>query len=295
MSAPPPRLGWFECDRPEGPRQMAYAEWGDSDNPHVVFCVHGLTRNGRDFDVLAEALSRHCRVICPDVLGRGRSDWLTDPQGYTNLLYAGDLNAFVSQVMASAPNGVTTVDWVGTSMGGIVGMLLAAIDGTPLRRLVLNDVGAMIPWKSLERIGTYLGQDPSFSSVEEVATVLSVVHASFGPLSGDQWRHMAEHGHRRKPDGSLGLAYDPAIKVVFNAAFEDLKGADVGLWAVWDKIAAPVLLVRGAHSDLLLRATAEEMLIRGPRCVLFELPDAGHAPALMADDQVSCVVDFLTT
>lgn len=287
------RFSSFPCVRPEGVRQMAYTEWGDPQSPHIVFCVHGLTRNGRDFDSLAKALSAQCRVICPDVLGRGRSDWLNDPEGYNNILYAGDIQALITHVLAENP-AAQGIDWIGTSMGGIIGMFLAAQEKTSIRRLVLNDIGAVIPWAALERIGTYVGTDPSFATLAEVEQALRLLHANFGALTDKQWRHMAEHGHRRKPDGSLGLGYDPAIKVMFEKVNNDLKGTDADLWALWDKITPPVLLVRGAQSDLLLRSTADEMLTRGPTCSLFEVANAGHAPALMADDQVQRVVEFLT-
>ena len=201
-----PRHQSVLCCRPEGFRRMAYTEWGASDNPKVALCVHGLTRNGRDFDWLARSLAETHRVICPDVLGRGRSDRLRDPMGYTYPLYVSDLTTLIART------GAETVDWIGTSMGGIIGMMMAASDQSPIRRLVLNDVGAVIPRASLERIMAYLGQDPSFSSFAEGEAYLRRIHAPFGNLTDEQWLHLARHGLDRRSDGSYVLSYDPAIR-----------------------------------------------------------------------------------
>ncbi len=170
---------------------MAYAEWGAAEAARVVLCVHGLTRSGRDFDRLAAALAASgCRVVCPDVVGRGSSDWLEDPAGYAYPQYLADMTALIARLDVEA------VDWVGTSMGGLIGMMLAAQPGTPIRRLVINDIGPFIPKAALARIGDYLGQDQSFADLEAAEAHLRTVHAPFGPLTDAQWEHLTLHSVR---------------------------------------------------------------------------------------------------
>ncbi|MBK1664155.1 alpha/beta hydrolase [Rhodospirillum rubrum] len=269
--------------RPEGFRHMAYVEWrGDHDAP-PAFCVHGLTRNGRDFDGLAQALAASRRVFCPDVLGRGRSDCLADPAGYANLAYAADMVTLIAR------SGGGVIDWVGTSMGGLIGMILAAMPGSPIRRLVLNDVGPFVPQAAMARIRDYVGYDPVFDTLAELEAYLRKVHAPFGPLSDGQWRTMAEHGHWRIEDGRYKLARDPAIAVPIKAA----PLADVSLWPLWDAITCPVLVIHGEESDLLGAETVAEMAGRGPGCEVVEVAGVGHAPALLTADQIAPIVDFL--
>lgn len=273
----------ISCLGPLGFHRTAYTEWGDPEHPHVVVCVHGLTRNGRDFDVLAEALAERCRVICPDVVGRGLSDWLPDPAGYGYPQYLADMTALIAR------SGADRVDWVGTSMGGLIGMMLAAQPGAPIGRLVVNDVGAFIPKASLERIAGYVGNDPAFANEAALEHYLRRVASPFGPLTDDQWRHLARHGGRRADDGSLRLAYDPGIAAAFRGGV-----ADVDLWPVWERIRGDVLIVRGADSDLLLRDTAVAMTHRGPAAAqLVEFAGIGHAPTFMAADQIEAVEAFL--
>lgn len=267
-----------------GFHRVAYVEWGMRDAPRTVICVHGLTRNGRDFDVLARSLSDTHRVVCPDVAGRGRSEWLAVSDEYAYPTYCADMAALIARLR------VEQVDWVGTSMGGLMGMMLAAQPGSPVRRLVLNDIGPFIPQAALERIGTYLGLDLGFDSVDEVDAYLREVHAPFGSLSDEQWRHLAEHGHRVRGEGVLGLAYDPRIAEPFRANPPE----DVDLWALWDAVQCPVLVLRGAESDLLLPEVAEQMRTRGPGAEVVEFSGAGHAPALMAPEQVRVVADWLS-
>lgn len=278
-----PRQRAVSCLRPEGFRQMAYVEWGEPDNDRVVVCVHGLARNGRDFDWLARVLSTSYRVMCPDVLGRGRSDWLTDPQGYTAAHYTADMAALLARA------DVASVDWVGTSMGGIVGMMLAAADKSPIRRLVLNDVGAFVPAAALTGILSYFGTDPRFATRAEGEQYLRRIYAGFGTLSAEQWRHIADHGLRPDGNGRFALAYDPRIREPITA--QPLEDAD--LWAVWDRISCPVLVVRGAESPLLTADTVAEMRRRGPGCTVYEVADAGHAPALMDAAQTGRIADWL--
>jgi pimeloyl-ACP methyl ester carboxylesterase len=267
--------------------RIHYTEWGNADAERIVICVHGLTRNGRDFDFLAQALAPDCRVVCPDIAGRGRSDWLAAKEDYSYPQYCADIAALIARVTAGGKP--RRVYWVGTSMGGIIGMLLASRPQTPIEKLILNDVGTVIPKAALERIGLYVGRDPRFKTLAELEAMLRFVCAPFGPLTDAQWRHLTESGARQHEDGSWGLSYDPGIAIPFR------KGPleDVDLWPFWDAIACPTLLLRGADSDLLLKETATAMTQRGPRPGLVEFAGVGHAPMLMADDQIRVVREFL--
>ena len=274
----------LSCIGPHGFHRLAYVEWpGPSPDAPVLLCVHGLTRNGRDFDVLAAALSKHYRVVCPDLPGRGKSEWLSDAADYATPLYLGDLTALIARL------GVERVDWVGTSMGGILGMLIAALPGAPVGKLVMNDIGGFVPKSGIERIASYCGLDPGFPDFAGLEAALRQLAAPFGPLSDAQWRHLATHSVRRKPDGSLGFAYDPKIA----DAFKQGPIADVALWPSWDAVKCPALVLRGAQSDILLASDAAAMTQRGPRAKLVEFAGIGHAPALMADDQIAAIREFL--
>jgi pimeloyl-ACP methyl ester carboxylesterase len=244
-----------------------------------------MTRNGRDFDYLAAALEKDYRVVCPDVVGRGESEWLKVKQDYAYPTYCADMAALMARL------GAEQVDWVGTSMGGMIGMLLAAMPNAPIRRLVLNDVGPFISKAALERIAEYVGSDPRFKSVEEVESYMREINAPFGPLTDEQWQHYARYYSRPTEEGDIGLNYDPAIGLPLkNAPLED-----VDLWPVWDAVHCPVLLLRGEDSDVLLAQTAREMRDRGPGAKLVELSGIGHAPALMAQDQIDIVRDWLAS
>jgi pimeloyl-ACP methyl ester carboxylesterase len=271
------------CLGPHGFHRLAYWEWPGPKGAPTVLCVHGLTRNGRDFDTLAAALSAHFRVVCPDFPGRGQSEWLSDPADYAYPLYLADMAALIARL------DVEWVHWVGTSMGGIVGMLMAAQPGTPIRRLIINDIGPLIAKEGVRRIASYVGQDPSFRDSAELEASLRQLAAPFGPLSDAQWRHLAEISTRRKPDGTLGFAYDPHIGDAFRAA----PAVDIDLWEQYEAIRCPTLVLRGAQSDLLRAGDAEAMTRRGPRAKLVEFPGIGHAPALMAPDQIAAIRDFL--
>ena len=279
--------------------QMAYWEWnntGNAQHPHVVLCVHGLTRQGRDFDTLARELSRYARVICPDVAGRGHSDWLADPQGYQVPYYAADMLALLAALHADAP--METLDWVGTSMGGLIGMGIAGQSGLPLpvpvRRLVLNDVGPTLEWSALSRIGQYVGQPLRFETEQQAADVLWMVSSSFGPHTPAQWLQLSRPMLRALPGGGLTLHYDPAIAEAFKSLTQEgALVAEQQLWQLYDQITAGTLVLRGAESDLLSVATAQQMAQRGPRAQVVEIAGVGHAPTLIAPDQVALVRDFL--
>jgi len=268
---------------PAGFHNVAYTEWGDPAASRVILCCHGLTRNGRDFDALAAELSKEARVICPDIVGRGKSDWLRDPVHYGYPQYCADMSALIARL------DVTDLDWIGTSMGGLIGMTLAAQAGTPIRRLVINDVGPFVPKAALLRIADYVGLDNRFSSLAAVETHLRKVLAPFGPLTDAQWQHLVAFGHRLRPDGTYGLAYDPAIAVNVKMAVQDWN-----LWPLWDKVVAPTLVLRGADSDLLTAETAAEMTRHGPKAQLVTWADMGHAPALMAPEQIDQIKEWLT-
>ena len=284
---------------PTGMHRMAYWEWnatGNPDHPHVVICVHGLSRQGRDFDTLARALSTRVRVICPDVLGRGQSDWLADPMGYQIPHYAADMLALLAQLHHRAP--MQTLDWVGTSMGGLIGMAVAGQAGValpvPMRRLVLNDVGPVIQWDALQRIGLYLGQPVQFGSLQHAADALWAISTSFGPHTPEQWLDLSRAMVRKLPDGGFTWHYDPAIAIAFRSLTQDAAAAgEATLWQLYDLITARTLLLRGADSDLLSRQTAHAMSMRGPRATMVEFEGVGHAPTLVADHQVRTVADFL--
>ncbi len=272
-----------------GFHRMHYVEWGDPAGERVAICVHGLTRNGRDFDDLAQALLPDFRVVCPDVVGRGKSDWLQAKDAYGTVQYCADMTALIARVTAPGGAAHHRVYWVGTSMGGIIGMLLAASPKSPIEKLVLNDVGAVIPKAALERIGTYVGKDPRFRSLQEIEAWERTAYAPFGPLTDAQWHHLTEHNTKQHEDGGWGVRYDPGIAVPFRQG----PITDVDLWQYYDAIRCPTLLLRGAQSDLLTRDTAVQMTRRGPQPGLIEFEGIGHAPMLMAGDQVKVVRDFL--
>jgi len=266
---------------------MAYTEWGDPGNPRVLVCVHGLTRLGRDFDRLARSLADRCRVVCPDVVGRGRSDWLREPMYYVVAQYVADMVTLIARL------DVPKVDWVGTSMGGLIGISLAGLAESPISRLVINDVGPRLDAAALARIGSYLGKPVRFASVEQAVDYIAAVAAPFGLRSREEWREVAEPGLRRDGDGWV-LHYDPRIAVPFAAVTPELAAAgEAALWRLYDAIGCRTLLTRGATSDLLTRATAEEMTQRGPRARLVEFAGVGHAPMFFHEDQISVLRKFL--
>ena len=267
----------------KGSHRIAYTQWGESDNPRVLICVHGLTRNGRDFDTLAAALAADYLVVCPDVAGRGASDWLVDKNDYGYPQYVNDMSALVAHLNADS------VHWVGTSMGGLIGMLLAAQPGSPITRMVMNDVGPLIPRAALERIASYVGDDPHFSSMRELDDYLREIYAPFGPFTDEQWQGLVRSSARALDNAKIGLAYDPGIAV----PLREMPKQDVDLWSTWSNVRCPVLVIRGEQSDLLLADTAEQMTTTGPRAELAVLAGMGHAPTLMSEDQIALLSRWL--
>ncbi len=286
-----PELRDVQCLDSRGLHRMAYWQWGDAANPKVLVCVHGLTRQDRDFDTLARTMANEYRVVCPDVVGRGRSDWLADPMGYGIPHYVADMVCLLARLDARE------IDWVGTSMGGLIGLGLASLSGSPVRKLVLNDVGPVIEPAALQRIGGYVGQSSFWATLDEAADASWAVSQGFGPHSREQW--LALTAPQLKPathDGRSGFAArcDPAIAVPFRAVTPELaKAGEMLLWQAYDRLQCQTLLLRGADSDLLSLATAQAMTQRGPRAQLHQVAGVGHAPTLVQPDQVEVLRRFL--
>jgi pimeloyl-ACP methyl ester carboxylesterase len=301
-----PRLEYVVCASRSGLHRMAYWEWGDPANDKVLVCVHGLTRSGRDFDTLAARLSPHYRVVCPDVVGRGRSDWLADPTGYVVPQYVADMVTLIARL------GVERIDWLGTSMGGLIGLALAGAlaMSAPARvaraefgllpertlrlgKMVLNDIGPQLNLGGLARIGEYVGRPGVFDSYDQAVDYVQSVSEGFGPHSRAQWEQLTRHVFNHK-DGRWVKHYDLAISKAFALQTpQAMQEAEALLWASYASLSEPVLIVRGAQSDLLLRETAADMLARNPRARLFEVPGVGHAPTLLSPGQIEPIADFL--
>lgn len=282
-----PQLKRVQCLSPAGLHDMAYKQWGDPKNPNVLVCVHGLTRVSGDFDALARAMSDTHRVVCPDVVGRGRSDWLRDPRYYVPSQYVSDMVTLLARLEAE------TVDWFGTSMGGLIGMGIAALSGNPVRKLLLNDVGATLSTVALNRIGDYLSLPVRFATVDEATHYVKSISLTFGPHTDEEWRKLAVDVLRQDSDGQWILHYDPALAIPFKALTPEIAEQNAALLvATYDAITCKTLLVRGAESDLLTRESAEEMTRRGPHATLVEIPGVGHAPTFTHADQIAIAKDF---
>jgi pimeloyl-ACP methyl ester carboxylesterase len=297
-------LNRIECDHAgskPGTHRMAYWSWGSPHHSHVVLCVHGLARQGLDFDVLAQKLigadGKRCRVVSVDVAGRGMSDWLPDPALYQVPQYAADL---VTLMMALKGQGAQTIDWVGTSMGGLIGIAVAAqtvlqsqLKSLKPRKLILNDIGPVVQWAALQRISGYLGADKRFASEQEAMDYLWQLSTSFGPHTPEQWRDLCKPMLR--PDGqTFKLHYDPAIALPVRATTpETAAQGEAMLWQLYDAIQSETLLIRGAESDLISPETAQAMQARGPKAKLVQFEGVGHAPMLVQPEQTQAVEEFL--
>lgn len=276
------------CISPAGLHKMSYKEWGDPQNSHVLVCVHGVTRVADDFDVLAQALMQEYRVICPDVVGRGQSDWLPMPQLYQISQYVSDMVTLLARA------DVGSVGWLGTSMGGLIGIGLAAMKNSPITKLILNDVGPSINYDALVRIGEYIGQDVRFNTHAEAADYIRMISASFGSHTEQQWDKIASDVLKQDAEGKWIRHYDLKLSVPIKAVTpESVDVAQTMLWAAYDAIQCPTLLLRGSESDLISAQTAQDMQGRGPRATLIEIPGVGHAPSLVHDDQIEIVRNFL--
>ena len=277
------RLRDVQCITPAGLHRMAYREWGDPDNDRVLVCVHGLTRVSNDFDAFAQAVADDYRVICPDVAGRGRSDRLRDPMLYQLPTYVGDMVTLLARADAR------TVHWFGTSMGALIGMILASLPDSPIERMILNDAGPVLGAQAIARIGSYVGETPRFASIDDAEAYIRRITAPFGPHTDAQWRFLTEVVMRRDGDAWI-RHHDPALAVPFKSAPQ----TDTTLWHLYDAIRCPVLAVRGEQSDLLSPETHAEMATRGPKAELVTIAGVGHAPTFLHDDQIAIAKEFLT-
>jgi pimeloyl-ACP methyl ester carboxylesterase len=267
-----------------GFHSLAYYEWGDSSNQNVIICAHGLTRNGRDFDYLAQRLQKDYRVICPDFPGRGESDWLEIKSNYDYSYYLQAFSTLIARLNCQQ------LTWLGTSMGGMTGMLMAATPNNPINRLILNDIGPYIPAEAISAIAKYVGKQTEFSSIKALKEYLKGIHSGFGELTDAEWQHLADHSYRTLKNGHLALAYDPEIIRPFKAQVD--KGVDISLWSIWHAVSCPVLILRGLESPLLSRATADRMC-QHRETTLIEIANTGHAPALMAAEQIELIYNWL--
>jgi len=272
------------CVDPHDTHEMVYHQWGNLENTSTLLCVHGLTRNSRDFDFLATALASHYRIICPDIAGRGESEWLLHPADYTYSVYVSDMLALLAELQ------LKSVDWLGTSMGGLIGMSIAAMSHSPIRRLILNDIGAFIPKMALKRIGSYLTAQlfPRFNNLFEAEQYFRQTYSTFGQLTDTQWQHITKYGVSITDNGTYVLTYDPGISLPFQNITESMD-----LWAIWKKVTCPVLLLRGEDSDLLNVDTVNKMQAIQPTMHVVTFKQVGHAPALMDDEQIQVVKNWL--
>ena len=286
-----PSLKTVQCLGASGLHRMAYWEWACTSgeaHPPTLVCVHGLSRQGMDFNALANAMTDRYRVIAPDVVGRGHSDWLANPAGYQIPAYVADMVTLLARL------DVSQVDWVGTSMGGLIGMGLASLPGNPVKRLVLNDVGPAIRFEAIQRIGTYLGVPIRFDSVAQGTEYLQTISKTFGPHSADEWAALSAPMFRPDGEGKFRLHYDPKMALPFGAVTAEIAAAgEAAMWRAYDAIQAPTLVLRGAESDLLTIETAQAMTERGPRARLHQFAGVGHAPTLVHADQIAVVREFL--
>jgi pimeloyl-ACP methyl ester carboxylesterase len=278
------RQRFVQCASPRGLHRIAYLEWGDAKNDKVLVCVHGLTRCARDFESLAAAMSDRYRVVSVDIAGRGDSAWLADPLLYQIPQYVSDMVTVLARL------DVDGVHWVGTSMGALIGMTIASLPDTPIKKLAINDAGPVVSKVSLERIASYVGMAPAFPNIEAAEKYVRTVSATFGPHSDAEWRFLTEVVTRKNPDGSLRLHYDPKLAEPFRKFMPE---GDLELWNFWDAIKCPTLVLRGELSDLLTRDTVAKMAERGPKAKVVEIAGVGHAPTLLHDDQIKLVRDFL--
>jgi len=282
------RTHYVQCASATGLHRMAYHEWGDPGNPKVLICVHGLTRRGSDFNVLAKAMAKDYRVICPDVVGRGESDWLENPMLYGIPQYVADMVTLIARL------GVNQVDWLGTSMGGLIGIFLASQENSPIKKILLNDVGPKIEASALRRLGDYVGKPMRFKTKQAGLIYLNRICAPFGDFTPEQW--MAYNGpHLIKDGGEWILHYDPAIAKPFAAVtIATAAMGEMMTWKAYDAITAQTLVVRGGQSDLLSKETVAKMCQRNPRARSIEIPGVGHAPAFITPEQVDLAREFFS-
>jgi len=272
-----------------GFHRLNYLEWGQADENakhETLVCVHGLTRNARDFDYFAGKMCDQYRVVCPDVVGRGDSDHLLDNESYNYLQYNADMNSLISRL------GVTEVNWIGTSMGGIIGMVLAAVSQSPIRRLVINDIGPEVSRDALMSIAEYIGKSEEFASQQDVIEYLKKIYPEFAPMTDEDWAHMAKYSSKRTDHGTWRMKVDSRVGDAFR---DSISYFNVDMWDTWDKITCPVLVLRGKNSSFLSEEVAAKMLTCGPETTIVEFEDTGHTPTLRNDEQVQVIADWLAS
>lgn len=275
---------WLTCQGSYGKHRLVYSHWGETENSKSILCLHGLTRNRRDFDALAKILAPEYRVLCLDIVGRGESDWLDNARDYDYPVYVEDILILLEHLK------IKTIDLIGTSMGGLIGMWLAACPHSPITRLILNDIGPWVPPSGLTRIAHYLVQPPLyFADMEEVENYVRKVHAQFGPLTTEQWRELAQHSVKPLEGRGYRLTYDPKIAW----PFKEKTIKEINLWPLWEKIRCPVLLLHGEQSDLLSTDVIEQMKMIHPVMEVVTVPHTGHAPALKNKEQIQLIKQWL--
>ncbi len=270
-----------------GFHRINYLEWGDVEKfstQETLVCVHGLTRNARDFDFFASKLCNQYRVVCPDVVGRGDSDHLLDDESYNYFQYNADMNALLSRL------GVTEVNWIGTSMGGIIGMVLASVPQSPIRRLVINDIGPEVSRDALMSIAAYIGKSEEFASQKDVEDYLRKIYPEFGPMTNEDWAHMAKYSSKRTEHGTWKMKVDSRVGDAFR---DSISYFNVDMWDTWERISCPVLVLRGKESTFLSEEVASRMMTCGPETTIVEFDGCGHTPTLRNDEQVSVIEDWL--
>jgi cobalt-zinc-cadmium efflux system protein len=279
---------YVQCSSGESTHRMAYHAWGDPSNSKVLLCVHGLTRRGSDFKTLAQAMCKDYYVVCPDIVGRGNSDRLSNPMQYAVPQYVADIAQLVKQL------GVTQVDWLGTSMGGLIGMVYAAMPNSPVRRMLINDVGPRFEPDAIKRLGSYVGQPFAFANRADALNRLNQICATFGEHTPEEWE-IYNGPMLVQRDGLWVMHYDPNIAVPFASVNPIMaKAGEVAMWHAFKQIHTPMLIVRGADSDLLSAATVAEMCRVNPYARSIEIPNVGHAPAFIKPEQIALAKEFFS-
>lgn len=269
---------------PPRPHHIFYKEWGDSSNPNVLLCAHGLTRNSGDFDYLCRKMEDQYHIVCPDMPGRGQSDWLAKDE-YHYTVYIADAIALIARL------GAKKIDWIGTSMGGLMGMILAAQPNTPIRKLVINDAGPAMSRETQISIGKYAGNDDRFNTFEEVVAYFKNLYSTWGKVSDEHWVNLARQSSRQLPDGIFSLAYDPAIVAPLKENLDALQ--DVSVWPIYEAVQIPMLLLHGTESTILSSNLVEEMKQRNKNLEVIDFPGIGHAPSLTEESQVELIRTWL--
>ncbi len=282
-----PRTGTALCINSKSYHNIFYQDWGSEDSKETLFCLHGLTRNSHDFDAIANRLGgtrKKRRIICPDTVGRGRSDWLPDHEDYQIQQYNMDITVLAARL------GCEKFDLLGTSLGGMMGMVLAAMKNSPVKRLIINDIAPEVPNTAMSRLGRYLHLDPYFNNLDEVEQYIRKTLAPFNPMTDEDWAHYAKTSSRPDGDG-FRLAFDPDISNTYGRRYWYLMYFN--LWKYWVQIKCPVLILRGKDSDFLSEHLLERMLRKLPQAEAIEFEGTGHTPTLNAPEQIDPIIKWL--